>query len=141
MQPVASAGKIFTVTWLSGQFHGVISPQTPIASLTISVRPALLLELVIAQHLDRGLEVPAAQPDVEALPQRGRRAHFLGHRIAQFGHAAGVFGLDRRAAVEPLAAGVCDQLANARRAAATALSTSAAEPSEMRARRLPRSPD
>ena len=33
MQPVASAGKIFTQVWFIGQFHGVIRPQTPIGSL------------------------------------------------------------------------------------------------------------
>ena len=102
MQPVASAGKIFTVTWLSGQFHGVISPQTPIGFLDDQGRPALLLELELAQHLDGGLEMARAQPDVEALPERGRRAHLLGHRIAEFGRRRGVFGLDREQQFEPL---------------------------------------
>ena len=39
MHPVASAGYTLTAIWLSGQFHGVINPQTPIGSLTISVAP------------------------------------------------------------------------------------------------------
>ena len=32
VQPVASAGATLDATWFSGQFHGVISPQTPIGS-------------------------------------------------------------------------------------------------------------
>ena len=39
MQPVASAGNTLQAIWLIGQFHGVIRPQTPIGSLTISVDP------------------------------------------------------------------------------------------------------
>ena len=31
-QPVAKAGTTFSATWFIGQFHGVISPQTPIGS-------------------------------------------------------------------------------------------------------------
>ncbi len=32
VQPAASAGITLTATWLIGQFHGVIMPQTPIGS-------------------------------------------------------------------------------------------------------------
>src|SRR4029079_9590338 len=32
VQPVASAGATLEATWFSGQFHGVISPQTPTGS-------------------------------------------------------------------------------------------------------------
>ncbi len=32
VQPVASAGKTLQAIWLSGQFHGVIIPTTPIGS-------------------------------------------------------------------------------------------------------------
>ena len=39
VQPAASAGASFDVTWLSGQFHGVIRPHTPIGSRRISVPP------------------------------------------------------------------------------------------------------
>lgn len=39
VQPVASAGYTLTATWLIGQFHGVIKPQTPIGSLAIRVSP------------------------------------------------------------------------------------------------------
>ncbi|CNJ11292.1 Uncharacterised protein [Mycobacterium tuberculosis] len=39
MQPVANAGYTLTAIWFSGQFHGVISPHTPIGSLVISVSP------------------------------------------------------------------------------------------------------
>jgi hypothetical protein len=39
VQPVANAGNTLQAIWLMGQFHGVISPQTPIGSLRISVDP------------------------------------------------------------------------------------------------------
>jgi len=39
VQPAARAGATFTAIWFIGQFHGVMSPQTPIASLTIRVVP------------------------------------------------------------------------------------------------------
>ena len=39
VQPVASAGATLQAIWLIGQFQGVMKPQTPIGSLTISVVP------------------------------------------------------------------------------------------------------
>ena len=39
VQPAAKAGATLTAIWLIGQFHGVISAQTPIGSLTICVVP------------------------------------------------------------------------------------------------------
>ncbi|MNP02059.1 hypothetical protein D3C76_938970 [compost metagenome] len=39
VQPAASAGAILQVSWLSGQFQGVINPQTPIGSRLIRVLP------------------------------------------------------------------------------------------------------
>ena len=39
VQPAASAGAIFSAAWCSGQFHGVMRPQTPIASRTITALP------------------------------------------------------------------------------------------------------
>ncbi len=39
VQPDASAGPTLQVIWLSGQFHGVIMPTTPIGSFTICVVP------------------------------------------------------------------------------------------------------
>jgi len=39
VQPAAIAGASFDVTWFSGQFQGVIRPQTPIGSRRISVPP------------------------------------------------------------------------------------------------------
>ena len=39
VQPAASAGNTLQAIWLIGQFHGVISPQTPIGSLTTMVSP------------------------------------------------------------------------------------------------------
>ena len=37
--PPASAGATLQTIWLSGQFHGVISPHTPIGSFTTMVLP------------------------------------------------------------------------------------------------------
>ena len=39
VQPAASAGATLHMIWLSGQFHGVIMPTTPIGSLAIKVVP------------------------------------------------------------------------------------------------------
>ena len=39
VQPAASAGATLTAIWFIGQFHGVMRPQTPMGSLTISVSP------------------------------------------------------------------------------------------------------
>jgi len=39
VQPAAMAGATLTAIWFMGQFHGVMSPQTPIGSLTIIVEP------------------------------------------------------------------------------------------------------
>ena len=39
VQPTASAGATLQAIWLTGQFHGVIRPHTPIGSLTIIVVP------------------------------------------------------------------------------------------------------
>jgi hypothetical protein len=39
VQPTASAGATLQAIWLTGQFHGVMKPQTPIGSRAISVLP------------------------------------------------------------------------------------------------------
>ena len=39
VQPAASAGATLHMIWLTGQFHGVIRPQTPTGSRTIRVVP------------------------------------------------------------------------------------------------------
>jgi hypothetical protein len=39
VQPVASAGATLQAIWFTGQFHGVMKPQTPIGSFLISVVP------------------------------------------------------------------------------------------------------
>ena len=56
VQPAASAGATLAVIWYSGQFHGVISAQTPIGSRAIAVVPSTP-EAVAAQHLDRDAHV------------------------------------------------------------------------------------
>ena len=77
-----------------GQFHGVMRPQTPIGSLAISVRAAQFLELVVLQHVERGLQVPDAHRGLRLLRQRDRRAHFLGDRRGHVGIALLVLGDD-----------------------------------------------
>ena len=39
VQPTASAGATLQAIWLTGQFHGVMKPQTPIGSRAMSVVP------------------------------------------------------------------------------------------------------
>jgi len=41
VQPAAMAGATLQTIWLIGQFHGVISPTTPIGSRAIWVRPIM----------------------------------------------------------------------------------------------------
>ena len=72
VQPVASAGATLQAIWFSGQFHGVISAQTPIGSLTIRVVPRVLLEHEGLQHLDRRGDVAKAGAHLGALGQRRR---------------------------------------------------------------------
>ena len=40
VQPAASAGATLQAIWFSGQFQGVIMPQTPIGSRTIMAVPS-----------------------------------------------------------------------------------------------------
>ena len=47
MQPAASAGQTLQAIWLTGQFHGVMKPQTPIGSRRMQRGAALLVELVV----------------------------------------------------------------------------------------------
>ncbi len=39
VQPAASAGATLQAIWFTGQFQGVMRPQTPIGSFRISVEP------------------------------------------------------------------------------------------------------
>ena len=39
VQPAASAGATLHAIWFTGQFHGVMKPQTPIGSCTMRVVP------------------------------------------------------------------------------------------------------
>ena len=41
VQPATSAGATLQAIWFIGQFHGVISAQTPIPSRTIRVSPRM----------------------------------------------------------------------------------------------------
>ena len=58
-------------------------------------RAAQFLEPELLEHLDRGLEMAGAEEDVEAVGERGGRAHFLHHGRAEIGLAPLIFGQDR----------------------------------------------
>ena len=47
VQTVAMAGATLQTIWFSGQFQGVMKPQTPIGSLTIRVGPRSSLNLKV----------------------------------------------------------------------------------------------
>lgn len=41
VQPTASAGAVFAHIWWTGQFHGVMKPQTPIGSFSTALAPLI----------------------------------------------------------------------------------------------------
>ena len=129
MQPVASAGKTFTAIWFIGQFHGVIRPQTPIGSLTISVAPRCSSNVKLFSTSIAVVRWPGPRPHLEALGQGGRRAHLLGDRRGQV--AGALLGIPRGCAPAPRAAPrgwSATRSGRPSRAAVTARSTSAADP-------------
>ena len=96
VQPVASAGATLQAIWFSGQFHGVIRPQTPIGSLTISVAPRCSSNSKFFEHLDGGrARWPMPIGPGRAAASAGRRAHFLGDRVGEVAEALLVLGQDR----------------------------------------------
>ncbi len=75
VQPVASAGNTLQAIWLIGQFHGVISPHTPIGSLTISVAPRcssnvkfFSTSMAVVQVAEPEVDLRAARPATAARP-------------------------------------------------------------------------
>ena len=132
VQPVARAGNTLTEIWFSGQFHGVMSPQTPIGSLTMVVSPRSSVKLKFFSDSMAVVRWPRPSPTC------GPDASPAGAPISSV--TASASSPARRwysARIAPSTSSrssrvVTDQLANARRAALTALSTSAAEPIEMR---------
>jgi hypothetical protein len=130
VQPAASAAPTFSTIWCRGKFHGVMHPTTPTGSRTIS-------------------ELPTSRPSkskVRASSAKCAKLNVGRPTCTTFAHASGMpMSLDSSAASSSVfatiaswvlcsrsarsAGGVCDQVANAVRAAATALSTSAAVPS------------
>jgi hypothetical protein len=49
VQPAASAGATLAVIWYSGQFQGVMRPQTPMASRMIAVLPRAVMNGKLAR--------------------------------------------------------------------------------------------
>ena len=87
VQPAASAGATFAPIWFSGQFHGVISAQTPTGSETTVDVPTLLLELEALQRLQRDREVPEPGGGLRARGEPGRRAHLQADRLREVARA------------------------------------------------------
>ena len=79
MQPVASAGNTLTAIWFSGQFQGVIRPQTPIGSLTIRVAPRCSSKWKFFSTSIAVLRVADAEADLKAVGERDRCAHLVGN--------------------------------------------------------------
>ena len=131
VQPVASAGKILTQVWFIGQFHGVMSAQTPIGSRAIMVAPCCSSNLNSRSTSIAVCRCPAPSPTWK--PWASEDGAPISSMIAS---PSSVW---RRAYSAWMASSrssrcsrvVCDQLAKALRAAATALFTSATPPSEM----------
>ena len=71
VQPAASAGATLHMIWLTGQFHGVIRPQTPIGSRADQRRAAQLFELVALEDLDHLVQVARCRSQ-PARPSRAR---------------------------------------------------------------------
>ncbi len=134
VQPASSAGMTFSVIWLIGQFHGVMRPQTPIGSRTITWpsakgsshskffaacrKPAMCQGPVAAWSLvAKSIGAPISSEI--ASPSSFMRRFMM---ASSFSSSA-----------MRTSSGVAAQPGNAARAAATALSTSAFAPSEITA--------
>ncbi len=64
-------------------------------------RAILALELKTLEHLDRGLAMPAEQPDMRATRERHRGAHFVADRGSEILAALLDLALDRAQQLEP----------------------------------------
>ena len=129
VQPAASAGATLQAIWLIGQFHGVIMPDTRPSARAAAGRAPRLFEVIALEHLDHRHEVAEAGAGLEFLRKAKRRPHLVGDGPADLLHALLVDLDDPAQEVDALLARGQRNVSNARRAAATALSTSAAEPS------------
>jgi hypothetical protein len=128
VQPTASAGATLQQIWLSGQFHGVIMPTTPIGSFTSRVLPSSLLGSKSGSNLRASSKwtMPSGTCAAAASP--------TGAPISSVTASARSF--DRRCISAMIASSRSSRSAfdvrlyrpNARRAAATARLTSATSP-------------
>lgn len=128
VQPVASAGNTFTAIWFMGQFHGVIRPQTPIGSLTTSVAPRCSSNTKSFSTAIAALKCPDPRPTwkppASAAGAPISSVSAAARSPARFWYSSRMFWSTSTRSSRV----VVDQPGKARRAAATARSTSAAEP-------------
>jgi hypothetical protein len=86
------AGITFSVTWFIGQFHGVISPTTPIGSHEIMVvgamRPSGRMNSKLRKASMKVCDVIGADPDLIGQRHVLRGAHFMGDRPGHVGRPA-----------------------------------------------------
>jgi hypothetical protein len=128
VQPVARAGNTFTAIWFRGQFHGVIMPQTPIGSLTTSVPPRRSSKAKVSRVSIALARWPSPRPTWKPLASAAgapiSSVSASARSPERFWYAAMMLWSSSTRSLTL----VRDQAAKAPRAAATARSTSAAEP-------------
>ncbi len=131
--PAAIAGPTLAVIWFKGQFHGVIIPTTPIGSwrmllpLTSVSNAKLASALAAPTKCDRPAPTCAVEAKLIGAPISSDTAWAIsGMRF--------LYSSMMRPSNAPRSSGVvCENVSNALRAAATALSTSAMVPAVMTA--------
>ena len=132
VQPAASAGATLQAIWLAGQFHGVISPQTPTGSRTTMVEPSIRSNLNSFSTFSATMKWPRP-----AGPCIGSATLAYGAPISSLiACARSPMRFWYTSRMRPSSAMrssrvVREYVSNARCAAATARSTSAREPSEI----------
>ena len=134
VQPAAIAGATLQAIWFSGQFQGVMNAQTPIGSLRSIVVP------FSSSHLyERRIAAVVAKWPMPAGTWAALASHIGAPISSEMATASSGIRfwipaviLSSRSA--RYSTEVCEKLAKARLAAATALSASAFEPSEMTAK-------
>ncbi len=86
VQPAASAGATLQAIWLIGQFHGVISAQTPIGSRTSSVVPISFSNSNSASTRRAVMKWPMPAPAWARCANAQRRAHLLADDLTDVLH-------------------------------------------------------
>ena len=128
VQPAARAGATLTAIWFIGQFQGVIRPQTPMGSLTISVVRLRSSNSNVLSARSAALMCcgPLAAWAFFARPQGAPISSMMASATSSWRFANSARIASSRAIRSSRV--VCEYVAKARLAAATARSTSAADP-------------